>query len=60
MTAQQKIQNWKHLTEILQDIRLSGSGDAAQAAKIAQQLIPYFPKFSFTLNRIHSRMLQVA
>ncbi|CUW39157.1 protein of unknown function [Magnetospirillum sp. XM-1] len=60
MTAQQKILNWKHLTEILQSIRLSGQGDAARAARIAEQLLPHFPKFSYTLNRIHSRMTQTA
>lgn len=60
MTAQQKIQTWKHLTKILEDIRLRGEGDAMRASRLAEQLLPFFPTFSYTLNRIQSRMQQVA
>ena len=60
MTAQQKIQTWKLLTKILEDIRIRGEGDAARATRLAEQLMPFFPTFSYTLNRIHSRMQQAA
>ncbi len=46
MTAQQKIQTWKHLTKILEDVRIRGEGDTAKAIRLAEQLMPFFPTFS--------------